>query len=105
MDWQAGFLNFLNHLIATLPWLVVGGGALALISRSAIGRALLRYLNKRERDSGLTEATLHELEGLRHTLAEVVERLDAAERRAMQLLSPGKDANTLREVARVPTPV
>lgn len=71
---------FLQNLLKALPYLLVTGISVGLVSWSPLGRAVLEYLRERKRNMALTQEMLEELSGLRHALGEVTERLDATER-------------------------
>lgn len=71
----------LNTSMVVLPWLVGGLILIAAVSFSPIGRLWVGYLRDRRRDAEALEAMLSETSALRGVLGEVVERLDATERR------------------------
>jgi hypothetical protein len=80
---------FLNTAAAALPFLIGGLILLAAVSYSPLGRLLIGYLRERKRDSEALQAMLDETSALRGVLGEVVERLDATERRlALGALPP-----------------
>jgi hypothetical protein len=86
MESFSDFLSYLGRLLlgTALPW---GLGALAIagaLSLTPFGQGLIDYLRSRRRDTEALEAVLQELAELRTTLGEVVERLDATERRLLQ---------------------
>ena len=98
--------SFLNYLMAALPWLLGAGVFAAVAYASPLGRGLLRYLKEHERDAALTEDMLIELQSLRHTLGEVVERLDGTEQR-LNASTPIVRSNSIKELKdpdRIPTP-
>ena len=71
----------LNSSVVMLPWLVGGLILIAAVSFSPLGRLFVGYLRDRRRDAEALEAMLAETSALRGVLGEVVERLDATERR------------------------
>jgi hypothetical protein len=71
----------LNTSMVVLPWLVGGLILIAAVSFSPLGRLWVGYLRDRRRDAEALEAMLAETSALRGVLGEVVERLDATERR------------------------
>ena len=82
-------------LVVTIPVIVVGAGALLLLSRSRLGEAVARRIAGDSRYSPSQEqldAVQDEVAGLRSQLSEMQERLDFAER----LLSRAED--TRREL-------
>jgi hypothetical protein len=84
-------------LVVTIPVIVVGAGALLLLSRSRLGEAVARRIAGDSRYSGYQEqldALQDELVGLRNQFSEMQERVDFAER----LLSRADD-HTPRSVA------
>jgi len=106
------FLNILvgllNATINALPWILGGLAIVGVATYGPLGRALRHHLRAGQRDTALTEAMLAELAETRQLLAEVLERLDATERRMshpatgpLTLPKPGAPA----AVDRVPTPV
>jgi hypothetical protein len=103
----------LTRSLYVLPWLAGVGLAIAMVSYSRLGRALLRHLREAKQDAALNEAMLSELAALRDTITEVVERLDATEqhlaRQARVLPESSPPAATpppeLRDADRTPTPV
>lgn len=72
---------FLNTAAAVVPFLLGGLVLIAAVSYSPLGRLWIGYLRQRKRDSEALEAMLEETAALRGVLGEVVERLDATERR------------------------
>lgn len=72
---------FLNTAAAVVPFLLGGLVLIAAVSYSPLGRLWIGYLRQRKRDSEALEAMLEETAELRGVLGEVVERLDATERR------------------------
>jgi hypothetical protein len=106
-SWSPYLGSFLNYLMAALPWLV-GAGVFAVVGyASPLGRALLRYLRDHRRDAELTEEMLLELQALRGTLGEVVERLDGTER-LLNTASRNQLSKPIVELTdpdRIPTPV
>ena len=101
-----------NGLSNTLPWIVASAVVLGLLSWSPFGMGMLRMLRERRRDAAMTEELLNELSGLRQILGEVIERLDATERR-LALPTPRPDASKgprtppseLRDPDRIVTPI
>lgn len=81
MNFEILKIVFLNTSAAVLPWLLGGLVLLGAVSFSPLGRLWVGYLRERRRDSESLEALLGEMNGLRSVLGEVVERLDATERR------------------------
>ena len=71
----------LNSAMGMLPWLVGGLILIAAVSFSPLGRMFAGYLRDRRRDAEALESMLAETSALRGVLGEVVERLDATERR------------------------
>lgn len=71
----------LNSAMGMLPWLVGGLILIAAVSFSPLGRLWVGYLRDRRRDAEALDAMLAETSALRSVLGEVVERLDATERR------------------------
>jgi hypothetical protein len=69
----------LEHAAVALPWVVGCLLVMGVAYLSPLGRALMRHLRERATDAALSEAMLAELEQLRLTLGEVVERLDSTE--------------------------
>jgi hypothetical protein len=70
-------------LVVTIPVIVVGAGALLLLSRSRLGEAVARRIAGDSRYSPSQEqldAVQDEVAGLRNHLSEMQERLDFAER-------------------------
>ena len=72
---------FLNTAAAVIPFILGGLVLIAAVSFSPLGRLWIGYLRQRKRDSEALEAMLEETAALRGVLGEVVERLDATERR------------------------
>jgi hypothetical protein len=72
---------FLNTAAAVVPFILGGLVLIAAVSFSPLGRLWIGYLRQRNRDSEALEAMLQETAALRGVLGEVVERLDATERR------------------------
>ena len=72
---------FLNTAAAVVPFILGGLVLIAAVSYSPLGRLWIGYLRQRKRDSEALEAMLEETAALRGVLGEVVERLDATERR------------------------
>jgi hypothetical protein len=72
---------FLNTAAAVVPFILGGLVLIAAVSYSPLGRLWIGYLRQRKRDSEALEAMLDETVALRGVLGEVVERLDATERR------------------------
>jgi hypothetical protein len=99
-------VGLLNATINALPWILGGLAIVGVATYGPLGRALRQHLRTGQRDTVLTEAMLAELAETRQLLAEVLERLDATERRlshpgALPLPKPGvPDA-----ADGVPTPV
>jgi hypothetical protein len=81
MDLDLLKMIFLNTAAAVIPFLLGGLVLIAAVSYSPLGRLWIGYLRQRKRDSEALEAMLEETAGLRTVLGEVVERLDATERR------------------------
>ena len=73
------FLVVLVQIV--LPWTLVAGAVIGLLSITPLGRALLEHLTARRRETELLEMVLDELSALRPAVAEMLERLDATERR------------------------
>jgi hypothetical protein len=90
---------FLNTAAAVIPFLLGGLVLIAAVSYSPLGRLWIGYLRQRKRDSEALEAMLEETAGLRAVLGEVVERLDATERR----LALGALPSPTRNQAELPT--
>lgn len=65
--------------IAALPIFALGGLAFVLLSRSMLGKALIRR-GSEALDSSRIDQLMQELEELRRELVEVQERLDFTER-------------------------
>ena len=72
---------FLNTAAAVVPFILGGLVLIAAVSFSPLGRLWIGYLRQRKRDSEALEAMVEEIAALRGVLGEVVERLDATERR------------------------
>jgi len=97
---------FLNTAAAVIPFLLGGLVLIAAVSYSPLGRLWIGYLRQRKRDSESLEAMLEETAALRGVLGEVVERLDATERRlALGALPvpPPSQANIATTEIRTPT--
>ena len=80
---------FLNTAVAVVPFILGGLVLIAAVSYSPLGRLWIGYLRQRKRDSEALEAMLDETAALRSVLGEVVERLDATERRLALGALPG----------------
>ena len=75
-------------IIKFLPWLIVGGGAVAF-SRSTLGKALAQRIRDGSVSNAEVAALAGELEEVRRELGEVHERLDFTERLlAQQRVAP-----------------
>ena len=87
---------FLNTAAAVVPFILGGLVLIAAVSYSPLGRLWIGYLRQRKRDSEALEAMLDETVALRGVLGEVVERLDATERRlalgALPMQPPSRSA-------------
>lgn len=92
---------FFNTAAAVLPWLLAGLVLLGAVSFSPLGRLWIAYLRERHRDSEALDAMLSETSALRGMLGEVIERLDATERR----LAAGQPASLPPVTDRITTPV
>ena len=88
--------------VAAIPLIVVGAGALLLLSRSRLGEAVARRIAGDAPNPGYHEqldALQDELAGLRNQLSEVQERVDFAERllgrghRPLAGIVPGRPCN------------
>lgn len=66
-------------IIKFLPWLLLGGGALAF-ARSTLGKALAQRIREGSATDADVAALAAELEEVRRELGEVHERLDFTER-------------------------
>jgi hypothetical protein len=75
--------------------LLFGGGVVAALSFSPIGRAIADRIRGRAVASGTDPAVLEELDRLRQEMAELQERVDFAER----LLAQGKQSERLPGVS------
>ncbi|HSE52062.1 MAG TPA: hypothetical protein VLB00_07715 [Gemmatimonadales bacterium] len=93
----------LNSTVVMLPWLVGGLILIAAVSFSPLGRMFVGYLRDRRRDAEALEAMLAETGALRGVLGEVVERLDATERRlALGPPTPQPRRNPSEDAVRTP---
>ena len=93
----------LNSSVVMLPWLVGGLILIAAVSFSPLGRLFVGYLRDRRRDAEALEAMLAETSALRGVLGEVVERLDATERRlALGPPTPTPRRNPSEDSVRTP---
>ena len=93
----------LNSSVVMLPWLVGGLILIAAVSFSPLGRMFVGYLRDRHRDAEALEAMLAETSALRGVLGEVVERLDATERRlALGPPTPQPRRNPSEDSVRTP---
>lgn len=81
MDPQVLWMVFLSTAAAVLPWVLGGLVLVGAVAFSPLGRLWIAYLRERHRDSEALEAMLAESGALRSMLGEVIERLDATERR------------------------
>ena len=75
--------------------LIFGGGVVAALSFSPIGRAIADRIRGRPVASGTDPAVLEELDRLRQEMTELQERVDFAER----MLAQGKQAERLPGVS------
>ncbi|HUL68743.1 MAG TPA: hypothetical protein VLT17_00715 [Gemmatimonadales bacterium] len=75
--------------------LIFGGGVVAALSFSPIGRAIADRIRGRAVASGTDPAVLEELDRLRQEMTELQERVDFAER----MLAQGKQAERLPGVS------
>jgi hypothetical protein len=78
--------DFGIYLLSTLlntviPWALGAGVVAAILSFTPLGKAILRHLTERQRDSELLAVALDDLAALRGSVGEVLERLDVTERR------------------------
>ena len=83
MNWEWYWAQFLYALPATLPWILGGLGAVAMVSFGPVGRALTHRLRRGAEEADRLEGVLEELTLLRGELGEVLERLDYARRPAL----------------------
>jgi hypothetical protein len=104
MNFEILKMIVLNTSAAILPVLIGALILLGAVSLSPLGRNWIGYLRERRRDSEALEAMLAEIGGLRTVLTEVIERLDATERRlAAGPLPPPMEGRTGSD--RIATPV
>ena len=78
VTWQVW--HIVNGLVAALPWLLGGFGAIALISWGPLGRSLRRLARDREEETAMLARTAAGVEDMRALLEEMAERVDFLER-------------------------
>lgn len=77
---MGGVINaLLVETVRAIPLFMLGGLAFVLLSRSTLGRALIRR-GSEALDSSRIDQLIQELEGLKRELVDVQERLDFTER-------------------------